>query len=325
MHQLPLFIQCNRYTASRLKLKPDQPPDSGSDTFCWGTEFSAWFGIKAGGRMCVLHSGHRCKKKPSEVFVKNTTTGGTVKLLLKSRVYRTGMFLVHKYVTVWMGNAQGTRWEKRLSINMSKTRRKYGLTWRSLRYSIENCILKGNNINAYFNTSPRKGGIWLWNPCSELVSDFTNPVVVKHQENFPRKELHASNSAIAGAEAGVNTPDTGAWGCRGTSRAGQSVLGREQAGSHPRRCPPSRKGAQAQLVGWHLVTTGGCEVSQVSAEKFKGEQFYNLKETGNICNDTNIKMRQVAVRIYSQRIQQGSPEHSPPLMYSTAWCITTAP
>lgn len=126
---------------------------------------------------------------------------------------------MHKSVTVWMGNAQGTRWEKRLSINMSKTRRKYGLTWRSLRYSIENCILKGNNIDAYFNTLPRKGIIWLRNPCSELVSNITNPVVVKHQEDFPRKELHASNTAIAGAEAAVNTPDTGAWGCRGTPRA----------------------------------------------------------------------------------------------------------
>lgn len=59
--------------------------------------------------MCVLHSGHQYKKKPSEVFLKNVTTGGTVTLLLKSRVYRTGMFLMHKYLTVWIGNAQGTR------------------------------------------------------------------------------------------------------------------------------------------------------------------------------------------------------------------------
>lgn len=43
--------------------------------------------------MCVLHKGHQYKKKPSEVFVKNTTTGGTV-ILLKSRVYRTGVFLI---------------------------------------------------------------------------------------------------------------------------------------------------------------------------------------------------------------------------------------
>lgn len=59
--------------------------------------------------MCVLHSGHWYKKKPSEVFVKNITSGGTVMLVLKSTVYRIGMFLMHKYVTVWMGNAQGTR------------------------------------------------------------------------------------------------------------------------------------------------------------------------------------------------------------------------
>lgn len=59
--------------------------------------------------MCVLHSGHQYKKKPSEVFVKNTTTGSTVMLLLKSTVYRTGMLLMQKYFTVWMGNAQGTR------------------------------------------------------------------------------------------------------------------------------------------------------------------------------------------------------------------------
>lgn len=59
--------------------------------------------------MCVLHSGHRYKKKPSEVFVKNITAGGTVMLLLKSRVYRTGMFLMLKHVTVRIGNAQGTR------------------------------------------------------------------------------------------------------------------------------------------------------------------------------------------------------------------------
>lgn len=30
-------------------------------------------------------------------------------------------------------------------------------------------------------------------------------MVVKHQENFPRKELHASHTAMAGAEAAVNT------------------------------------------------------------------------------------------------------------------------
>lgn len=51
--------------------------------------------------MCVLHSGHQYKKKPSKVFVKNVITGGTAMLLLKSRVCRTGMFLLHKYVTVW--------------------------------------------------------------------------------------------------------------------------------------------------------------------------------------------------------------------------------
>lgn len=51
--------------------------------------------------MCVLHSGHQYKKKPSKVFVKNVTTGGTAMLLLESRVCRTGMFLMHKYVTVW--------------------------------------------------------------------------------------------------------------------------------------------------------------------------------------------------------------------------------
>lgn len=145
--------------------------------------------------MCVLHSGHRYKKQPSEVFVKNVTT---VMLLLKSRVYRTGMFLMHKHVTIWTGNAQGIRWEKRLSRNMSKTSRKH----MSLRYSIENCILKGKKYQCLFQYITKKSIIWLRNPCSELVCDITNPVVVKQQENFPRKELPASNTATAGAEAG---------------------------------------------------------------------------------------------------------------------------
>lgn len=101
-----------------------------------------------------------------------------------------------------------------------------------------------------------------------------------------------------------------------------SVLGGEQPGSHPK--VPSQQ-IQAQLGGGHPVITISHEVSQVRVEKLKGEQFYNLEETGNTLNDTNIKMLRVAVRIYSQRTQQASPEHSPLLMYSRAWCLTAAP
>lgn len=138
-----------------------------------------------------------------------------------------------------------------------------------IRYWIENCILKGNNINAYFNTSPRKGITWLRNPCSELVSDIRNPLVVTHQENFPRKELLASNPARAGAGAGVNTA---AWGCTGTPRAWQSALGREQAGCHPRKCHPSRYRARAQLVGW-APCSNNKQWGQIRVEKLKGNSF----------------------------------------------------
>lgn len=87
---------------------------------------------------------------------------------------------------------------------------------------------------------------------------------------------------------------------------------------------PAETGHRHSWCGGHLVTTINHEVSQVSAEKFKGEQFYNLEQTANTLNDTNIKMLQVADRIYSQRIQQGSPEHSPLLMHHHR-CIRSAP
>lgn len=71
----------------------------------------------------------------------------------------------------------------------------------------------------------------------------------------------------------------------------------------PEGALPAETGHRHSWWGGHLVVTINHEVSQVSVEKFKGEQFYNLEETGNTLNDTNIKMLQVAVRIYSQRIQ----------------------
>lgn len=110
--------------------------------------------------------------------------------------------------------------------------------------------------------------------------------------------MQASNTVTAGAEAGDKADTTG---CRGTPRAWQSVLGREQAGSHPRSALPAETGHRHSWWGGHLEITINHEVSQISVEKFKGAQFYNLEETANTLNDTNIKILQVAVTEFTAR------------------------
>lgn len=66
-----------------------------------------------------------------------------------------------------------------------------------------------------------------------------------------------------------------------SDRAWQSVLGGNRLGLSPGGALPAEKGHRHSWQGRHLKITVSHEVSQVRVEKFKGEQFYNLKETGN--------------------------------------------
>lgn len=81
---------------------------------------------------------------------------------------------------------------------------------------------------------------YLRNPCSELVSG-----IVKYQENFPRKELHASNT--------VNTPDTE--GAEVSPEHGRVLWGGNRLALTPQSPLPAKTGYRNSWRGGHLVTT----------------------------------------------------------------------
>lgn len=68
---------------------------------------------------------------------------------------------------------------------------------------------------------------------------------------------------------------------RAVTEHGAEFWGGNRLGVTPGGALPAETGHRHSWWGRHLVIAVKHEVSQARVEKFKGEQFYNLKETGN--------------------------------------------
>lgn len=155
---------------------------------------------------------------------------------------------------------------------MSKTSRKHG----SLRYSTENYILKGNNINIL-----KGNNISIYHE-EKVLSDL-EILVLSQFLVLPTQWLLHTRKTFPGKNCMHPTlliqqtlqPE----GAEVSPKHGRVLWGGNRLALTPQSPLPAETGYRHSCWGGHLVTTRSHQL--VKVEKFKGQQLYNLEETGN--------------------------------------------